>query len=542
MFQSLVVLLVAFMMAVPSEVPSGGIKGRVFSRLDKQAVEQATVVVMQKARPVAKVETNDKGSFEASGLADGQYVLVVSAPGLLETRVKVTVSDGRVRNVFNVLLQEVPHVADDHPEALFGSSDIVSNLSRYYFPSLRDASRGLEGKDYYLAGVHLDGKMLLGSALSESFRRSTLLEGAQTRDFFGGFNGAVSIDGTASAFRSGFRAGLYSNNAFWYGRAQASYSTGAMHDGWVVSADIGAHTPSLSAYAGQQWGSAYLGADKIVNAKSRFSAAVLYANAPLSFLRYTYMPSERTSAYVTALGQFSPGNQHLHLAGGINSHLSSHWLVMGGADVRIALHDLDDRRMEAWAGAAYQLHRWMFNMAVQAGSLRQMGEAFVSWQGKAGVQYIAGKSRVWASAGGFHLHNEEALRWSGDVNWSFNANGFNVRTTAYALSRPDGLGYGAEVGFRLPLLIIPNLSVQGLGCVGKTRHFSGGLAWGKDAGYVSADILDDDSLFSLNLQGGKLWVLGRSRLGISASLRTLLSATSLPLPKVNYLINLFYKI
>ena len=72
MFQSLVVLLVAFMMAVPSEVPSGGIKGRVFSRLDKQAVEQATVVVMQKARPVAKVETNEKGSFVASGLADGQ--------------------------------------------------------------------------------------------------------------------------------------------------------------------------------------------------------------------------------------------------------------------------------------------------------------------------------------------------------------------------------------------------------------------------------------------------------------------------------------
>lgn len=542
MFKTLLALLVTIMMAAPPETPSGGVKGRVFSRLDKQAVEKATVVVMHKARPVARTQTNEKGSFEARGLQDGQYVLVVSAPGLLETRLKVTVADGRVKNVFNVLLQEVPHVADDHPEALFGSTDIVSNLSRYYFPYLRDASRGVEGKDYYLAGVHLDGKTLLGSALSESFRRSTLTEGTEVGDYFGGFNGTVGIDGTASAFRTGFRASLYSNNAFWYGRAQASYSTGVMQDGWVVSADVGAHSPALSAYAGQQWGSAYLGADKIVNAKSRFSAAILYANAPLSFLRYTYTPSARTSAYLTALGQFSPDSQKLHLAGGINSRISSHWRVMGGADVRIALRDLDDRRMEAWAGASYQVSRWVFNLAALASSLRQMGEAFVSWQGKAGAQYQAGSSRIWASVGGFQFHEEEALRWSGDINWSYNANGFNVRTTAYMLTRSDGLGYGAEVGFRLPLLIIPNLSVQGLGCVGKTRHFSGGLAWSKDAGYVSAELLDNDSLFSLNLQGGKFWVLGRSRLGVSASLRTLLSETSLPLPKVNYLVNLYYKI
>ena len=46
-----------------------------------------------------------------------------------------------------------------------------------------------------------------------------------------------------------------------------------MHDGWVVSVDAGAHTAALSADAGAQWGSAYLGADKIVNATSRFSAA-----------------------------------------------------------------------------------------------------------------------------------------------------------------------------------------------------------------------------------------------------------------------------
>ena len=542
MLKSLLALLVAIMMAAPSEAPSGGVKGRVFSRLDKQAIEHATVVVLQKARTVATVKTNEKGSFMVPGLADGQYVLVVSAPGLLETRLKVTVSDGRVKNVFNVLLQEVPHVADDHPEALFGSTDIVSNLSRYYFPYLRNASRGVEGKDYYLAGVHLDGSTLLGSALSESFRRSTLSEGAEAGTYFGGFNGTVGIDGTASAFRSGFRASLYSNNAFWYGRAQASYSTGVMQDGWVVSADLGAHTPSLSAYAGEQWGSAYLGADKIVSAKSRFSAALLYANSPLSFLRYTYTPSERTTAYLTALAQFSPGSQKLHLAGGINSRLTSHWRVMGGADVRISLQDLDDRRMEAWAGAAYQVSRWVFNVAALASSLRQMGDAFVSWQGKAGIQYMAGNSRFWASAGGFQFHDEEALRWSGDLNWSYNANGFNVRTTAYMLTRTDGLGYGAEIGFRLPLLIIPNLSIQGLGCVGKTRHFSGGLSWGKDAGYVSADLLDDDSVFSLNLQGGKLWVMGRHRLGVSASLRTLLTETPLPLPRVNYLLNLYYKI
>ena len=542
MLKSLLALLLVFAMASPTEVPTGGIKGRVFSRLDKQAVERATVAVMQKARTVAAVETNDKGSFLAPGLPDGQYLLVVTAPGLLENRLKVTVADGRVKNVFNILLQEVPHVADDHPEALFGSTDIVSNLSHYYFPALRDASRGVEGRDYYLAGVHLDGRTLLGSGLSESFRRSSFSEGAQLGEFFGGFNGTVGIDGTASAFRSGFRSSLYSNNVFWYGRGQASFSTGEMHDGWVVSVDAGAHTAALSADAGAQWGSAYLGADKIVNATSRFSAAFLYANSPMSFLRYSYTPSERTSAYLTVLGELTPGNQQLHLAGGLNSRLSSHWRVMGGADVRLALHDPDDRRMEAWAGAAYQWDRWTLNAAAAASSLHQPDGNFLSWQGKAGAQYQLGNSRIWASVGGFHFRDEEALRWSGDLNWSYNANGFNLRTTAYALTRDDGLGYGAEVGLRLPLLVVPNLFFQGLGCVGRSHYFSGGFAWNKDAAYVSADLLGDDSLLSLNFQGGKLWVRGRHRLGLSASLRTRLSRTDLPLPRVNYLVNLYYKI
>lgn len=519
-----------------------GVTGRVLSKTGRQAVENARVCLYQGSGLVAETRADAKGNFKLSGLPEGNYTLIILAPDFLENHLAVALQEGRVKNVFNIMLQAVHHVGADQPETLFGSTDIVNNLSRQFFPQLRYGTRGLQEQDYYLAGVHLDGETLSHSGLAEALRENRTVTGAALDDVFGGLNGTVSIDGTASAFRRGLHTSLYTDNAQYHLLGQASYSTGQLPGGWVISADAAAHTPNLTERADMRTASGYLGADRALTQGSRLSAALLYAGDPLAFLRYSYAPSHKINAFVTALGQFSRGREQLHLSGGVRSQLSAHWSLMGGADARLSLADVENRRLEAWAGALYQWRRWAFQAAFQSRSLCQSGESLLNLEGKIQVQYQAVNSRLWASVGGIHQTGAEPFRWAGDINWSYNTNGINVRTTAYALSREDGLGYGAELGFKLPVLVVPNLFLQGLACMGAGRCLSGGVAWSKGASYASADVLDTQEVLSMQFQGGHSWTLGHSVLGLSAGLKTQLSAAPVPLPRWNYLLHLYYRI
>ncbi len=520
----------------------GGVKGRVLSKMGRYGVENARVCLYQGTNLVEETRSDKKGNFLISGLLEGDYTLVVLATEFLEIHLSVNVQEGRVKNLFNIMLQAVYHVGTDQPEVLFGSTDIVNSLARQDFAQARYGARGLQDRDYYLAGVHLTEDVVARSGLFEAFRENRTVEGASIDDVFGGMNGTTSIDGTAGSFRSGLHTSLYTNNALAHLWGQASYSTGSLSNGWVVSADASAHTADLSPDPSAQIASGYLGADKTFSPSSRLSAAFLYTASPLAFVRYTYTPTRRTRAFVTALSELTRGSEQLHLSGGVNSQLSKHWILQGGVDSQLSLVNVENRRLEVWAGAAYLIRRWSFQMAFQSQSQRLSGASWLNWQGKASVQYFAGNTRLWASVGGSQLPGEQPVRWSGDLNWSYNSNGINVRVTAYAITREDGFSYGTELGFKLPVLVVPNLSLQGLAFMGNGRYLSGGLCWSKGASFASADVLNTNSAVSLLFKGGHTWTLGRSLLGLSAGLKTHLSAAYTLLPRWNYLIRLTYRI
>ena len=520
-----------------------GVKGKVLSKTGRYPVENARVRLYKDARNVAETRTDKKGAFRLSGVEAGEYVLLIQSPEYLENRVSVSVTKGRIKDVFNVMLQSVPHAAAVQPEAAHGSSDVVKNLASASFP-LQRSVRG-EQRDYYLAGVHLDQRTLWQTGLSEALRANKTVDGAAMDDVFGGLYGTTSLDGTAASLRSGFRTNLTTNNALYHFRGQASYSTGdKLGDGWVISADASYHTPALSRLVRGNAVSAYVGVDKQLDSVGRLSVAYLHTHAPIAFLKYTYEPSQRVSAYFTALGQFGKGDERLHAAGGFQSKIGEHWTLSAAADFQVALSGNAGHRAETWFAGRYQIRRWSLRAAVQGRYQRLQGANHFTWQGKTEVQYQMKNSKAWMSAGLFQFPTEQKARWSADLNWSYSSNGINVRATGYLLSKRGQVKPGAELGFRVPVFIIPNVSLQGVALVGPVQRFSGGFSWNKGAAGVSADALYFLKAASLNFQGGYSWKLPRGVLGFSSGLRVRLSEveTRFHLPKWNYLLNLYYRI
>ena len=520
-----------------------GVKGKVLSRAGRYPVENARVRLYKGARSVAETKSDKKGAFRLTGVEAGEYSLLIQSPEYLENRVSVRVSAGRVKDVFNVMLQSVPHTAAVQPEASHGSSDVVKNLSAASFPMQRNV-RG-EQRDYYLAGVHLDQRTLWQTGLSEALRANKTVDGAAMDDVFGGLYGTSSLDGTAASLRSGFRTNLSTNNAQYHFRGQASYSSGdKLADGWVVAADAAYHTPALSRLVRGNAVSAYVGADKQLDSVGRLSVAYLHTHAPIAFLKYSCKPSKRISAYFTALGQFGRGDERLHAAGGFQSTVGRRWTLSGAADFQVVLNGNAGHRAETWFAGRYQVKRWSFRAALQGRYQRLSGVNHFTWQGKTEVQYQMKNSKAWISAGLFQFPTEQKARWSADLNWSYSSNGINVRATGYLLSKRGQVKPGAELGFRVPVFIIPNVSLQGVALVSPVQRFSGGFSWNKGAASVSADALYFLKAASLNFQGGYSWKLPRGVLGFSSGLRVRLSEveTRFHLPKWNYLLNLYYRI
>ena len=541
--RKLALIVLGLLMATLLWAQETGVKGKLLSRTGRYPVENARVRLYRGAVLLGETRTDAKGAFRLTGLGAGDYVLVFQSPDYLENRVSVSVSAGRVKDVFNVMLQSVPRTGAVQPEASHGSSDVVKNLSAASFP-MAVGVRG-EQRDYYLAGVHLDQKTLWQTGLTDALKANKTVDGALMDDVFGGLYGTTSIDGTAGGMKSGLRTNLSTNNAQYHFRGQTSYSTGdRLQDGWVISADASYHTPALSRLVRGNAVSAYVGVDKQLDLANKLSVAYLHTHAPIAFLKYTFTPSKRISAYFTALGQFGRGDERLHAAGGFQSKIGVHWTLSGAADFQVALSGNAGHRADTWFAGRYQINRWSFRAALQGRYQRLSGVNHFTWQGKTEVQYQMKNSKAWMSAGLFRLPLEQKLRWSADLNWSYSSNGINVRATGYLLSKQGQVKPGAELGFRVPVFIIPNVSLQGVALVGPVQRFSGGASWNKGAASVSADVQYFRKALSLNFQGGYSWKLPRGVLGFSSGLRVRLNEPEIAfkLPKWNYLLNLYYRI
>ena len=244
--------------------PTGGVTGTVVERGGRTPVEGATVTLYQGAAELATVTTGPEGRFRIDGLPDGMYDLVVTAPQFLETRSGVSVSDGYVRNLFNIAISQArPEILEemieefdmddsgynDNPTVLFDQNDVFNSLAGYNFSAVRFNVRGYssETQDVYLAGVKLNDAVTgyspfsLWSGLNEATRSKVTVTGSEISDYgLGGFNGLTNILADAPNVRTGLRGSVLTNSSLYRLRLMLTYGSGVQDNGWSYAFSISA--------------------------------------------------------------------------------------------------------------------------------------------------------------------------------------------------------------------------------------------------------------------------------------------------------------
>ncbi|MBR2748093.1 MAG: carboxypeptidase regulatory-like domain-containing protein, partial [Bacteroidales bacterium] len=245
---------------------TGGVRGTVVSRSDRQPVSDAVLVLYQGTAEVAKVQSGPDGRFLIEDLDNGVYDLVIQAPDFLETRVNVTVNDGYVKNMFNLSLTRGTVVSEvdadnlvefdmddtgysDSPTVLFGQNDVFNDLAGYNFSSVRYRVSGYssESQDVYLAGVKMNDAITgyspfsLWSGLNEATRTKYTVNGAEISDYgIGGYNGLTNIPVNALSVRKGWRGSVLTNSQLYRLRLMMTYASGPRDDGWSYAFNVSA--------------------------------------------------------------------------------------------------------------------------------------------------------------------------------------------------------------------------------------------------------------------------------------------------------------
>ena len=289
----LAIVALAACLSLSAQDITGGVQGIIVNRNGRQPIEKAQLNLYQGARLVAAAETGEDGSFSFSGLENGMYTLIISAPEFLDNQVEVNVIDGYVKNMFKLSLtaaQQGSEIDDDsfavfdmndsgyndNPTILFGSNDVFNNIAGYNFSSVRFRARGYnsETQEVYLAGVKMNdaitgyGPFSLWSGLNEAMRSKETVNGVETADVaLGSYNGVTNVFGNAGSVRKGLRGSVLTNSALYRLRLMASYATGQMDNGWAFAANVSARLGGNDWIDGVYYRSFayYLAADKVIN-------------------------------------------------------------------------------------------------------------------------------------------------------------------------------------------------------------------------------------------------------------------------------------
>ena len=243
-------------LALPAQ-PTGGVTGLVVSRADRTPVQGAVATLYRGAQEVATATSDAEGRIRVNGLEDGHYALVVQASDYMETRVNVTVTDGYVRNLFNIYVSQArPEIFteemieefdmgdsgyDDNPTVLFDQNDVFNSLAGYNFSAVRFNARGYtsESQRVYLAGVLMNDAVTgstpfsLWSGLNEATRTKASVTGAEVSDYgLGGINGVTNIYADAPNVRTGLRGSVMTNSTSYRLRLMLTYGSGVLDNGW----------------------------------------------------------------------------------------------------------------------------------------------------------------------------------------------------------------------------------------------------------------------------------------------------------------------
>ena len=234
-----------------------GVKGRILSRSNREAVGNAVVVIDGTAY---QAKTNDEGYFELTGVPAGDYKISVVAPEHEKLDVAVKVEHGMkdINSVIVIPNAVAGEVLDDAifaefdndssasdtqalPSSLSASKDLYNNIASYRFSEMRFNVRGYDSKytDVYLNGIRFNdaltgyGPWSLWSGMNDATRNQESAAGLTSTDYgVGGFGGSTNINARASQMRKGFRASVSGGNQMYAFRAIVSYATGQLDNGW----------------------------------------------------------------------------------------------------------------------------------------------------------------------------------------------------------------------------------------------------------------------------------------------------------------------
>ena len=251
-------LLLTAAAAFAQHIPTGAIKASVVNRAGREPIAGATVELLQGGQKVAESKVGSDGRFLFEEVENGNYSLMVKAPGFTETQVNVTVEKGLVRDLMFVTMTQASQVAEiddssfaefdlddsgytDTPTILFAANDVFTNIAGYGFSAIRFKNRGYnsETQKVLLAGVEMNDAITgyspysLWSGLNEAMRSKESTIGLETSDVSaGGFNGVTNVAAVPSSVRPGWRFSVLTNSALYRLRVMANYASGQLDNGW----------------------------------------------------------------------------------------------------------------------------------------------------------------------------------------------------------------------------------------------------------------------------------------------------------------------
>ena len=250
-------------------------------------IVRGTVIDSATKKPVSGVVVSAAGGSKvAITAADGTYVLqdveegngviafagdqyatqavdvtVMQTPTTVNVEVepisdaqKVVLEDAQVSREDNTLLFDESMLEDEGATSsqsvayLSGSSDdVFVSASSYVFSPMRFSIRGYDQRDQatYINGINFTdterGRFNYSSlgGLNNATRNKDVVHGLDAIEFgYGSLSGATNINTLAADYAAGSQVGLSYTNRAYNLRAQATYATGLMNNGWAFTGSI----------------------------------------------------------------------------------------------------------------------------------------------------------------------------------------------------------------------------------------------------------------------------------------------------------------
>jgi len=240
----------------------GVVKGTVLDK-DSRAVLPGVTVGLAGSNQLSY--TDASGNFELKNIPVGDQSLQLVLFGYNDLLMTITVVEGE-NNLGEIIFARNPNVealanvssdvtiSDDELDSeassqnvsgmLQSSSDVFTNIAGFTFSSARFRIRGYDSDytDVYMNGITVNdpesgfGSWSQWGGLNDVTRNKESRNGLETSRFsFGNIGGVTNINTRPSSQRKGFKASYARSNKTYTDRVTATYSSGAMDNGWAYT-------------------------------------------------------------------------------------------------------------------------------------------------------------------------------------------------------------------------------------------------------------------------------------------------------------------